>query len=61
MADLVALQTAGRTAQDVALALLAEIRPDLYESRGRSQLEKLATGKAFEELEEELSELREKV
>ncbi len=61
MADLVALQTAGRTAQDVALALLAEIRPDLYESRGRSQLEKLATGKAFEELQEELSELREKV
>ncbi len=61
LADLVALQTAGRTAQDVALALLAEIRPDLYESKGRSQLEKLATGKAFEELEEELTDLREKV
>jgi hypothetical protein len=61
LADLVALQTAGRTAQDVAIALLAEIRPDLYESMGRSQLEKLATGKAFEELEEELTGLREKV
>ncbi len=61
LADLVALQTAGRTAQDVAIVLLAEIRPDLYESMGRSQLEKLATGKAFEELEDELTDLREKV
>jgi hypothetical protein len=61
LADLVALQTSDRTAQDVALALIAEIRPDLYESEGRSQLEKLATGKAFEELEEQLSNLREKV
>lgn len=61
LADLVALQTAGRTAQDVALALLAEIRPDVYESKGRSELERLATGEAYEELEEELSELRNKV
>ena len=61
LADLVALQTAGRTAQDVALALLAQIRPDLYEAKGRSQLQKLATGKAFEELEMQLSDLREKV
>ena len=61
LADLFALQTAGLTGQDVALALLAEIRPDLYEAKGRSQLEKLATGKAFEELEEQLSDLREKV
>jgi hypothetical protein len=61
LADLVALQTVGRTAQDVALALLVEIRPDLYEAKGRSELERLATGKAFEELQEELSELRNKV
>ncbi len=61
LADLRALQTAGRTAQDVAIALLAEIRPDLYDTKGRSELEKIATGKAFEELEDELSNLREKV
>lgn len=61
LADLVALETAGKTAQDVALALLVEIRPDLYEAKGRSELERLATGKAFEELEEELSDLRNKV
>lgn len=61
LADLVALPTAGRTAQDVALALLAQIRPDLYEAKGRSQLEELATGRAFEELEAQLSDLREKV
>ena len=61
LADLVALPTAGRTAQDVALALLAQIRPDVYEAQGRSQLEKLATGEAFEELEAELADLREKV
>ncbi len=61
LADLVALPTAGRTAQDVAIALLAQIRPDLYESTGRPQLERLATGRAFEKLEEELTDLREKV
>jgi hypothetical protein len=61
LADLVALQTVGQTAQDVALALLVEIRPDLYEAKGRSELERLATGTAFEELEKELSELRDKV
>jgi hypothetical protein len=61
LADLWALPTVGRTAQDVAIALLAEIRPDLYESMGRSQLERLATGEAFEELEKELRDLREKV
>ncbi len=61
LADLVALRTAGLSAQDVALALLAQIRPDIYEAQGRSQLERLATGEAFEELEAELSDLREKV
>lgn len=61
LADLVSLRTAGQTAQDVAIALLAQIRPDVYEKLGRSELEKLATGKAFEELEAELSDLREKV
>ena len=61
LADLVALQTAERSAQEIALALLAEIRPDLYNDKGRSQLEKLATGEAFEELEEQLLDLRDKV
>ena len=61
LADLVALPTTDRTAQEVALGLLAEIRPDLYRAKGRSQLEKLATGTAFEELENELLDLREKV
>jgi len=61
LGDMFALRTAGLSAQDVALALLAEIRPDLYGARGRPELERLATGQAFEELETELAELREKV
>lgn len=61
LADLVALRTANRTASDIAISLLAEIRPDIYETTGRAQLEKRATGKAFEELEEELADLRERV
>lgn len=61
LADLVALVTADRTAQEVALALLAEIRPDLYEAAGRPQLEALAKGTAFKDLENELLNLREKV
>ncbi len=59
LADMVALPTADRTAQEIALSLLAVIRPDLYAAKGRSQLEKLATGTAFEELENELLNLRE--
>ena len=61
LADLIALVTADRTAQEVALAVLAEIRPDLYEATGRSQLEALARGAAFEDLQNELLNLREKV
>ena len=61
LADLVALVTADRTAQEVALALLAEIRPDLYGANGRSQLETLAKGTAFEDLQNELLNLQEKV
>lgn len=61
LADLVALPTADRTAQDLAIALLAEIRPDVYERLGRSELERLATGQAFEDLEDELAAFKEKV
>lgn len=61
LADLVALQTHGRTAQDIAITILAAVRPDLYEARDRSQLEKLAGGEAFEKLQEELLNLRAKV
>jgi hypothetical protein len=61
LADLVALRTADLTSQEVALALMAEIRPDLYEAKGRPQLMKLATGEAFEELQMELAALRERV
>lgn len=61
LADRFALVTSDQTATDVALALLAEIRPDLYESAGRSQLEQMTSGSAFTDLQNELLNLREKV
>jgi hypothetical protein len=61
LADLVALRVSGLSATDVALRLLAEIRPDIYQEKGRTSLEKLASGQAFEELEAQLRELHDKV
>ena len=55
LADKLALNTEGRTAVDVAISLLREIRPDVYEKHPRAELAKLADGSALRGLQEELS------
>jgi hypothetical protein len=59
LADKLALNTEGRSAVDVAIALLREIRPDLYEKHPRAELAKLADGSALRGLQEELDRVRE--
>ena len=59
LADKLALNTEGRSAVDVAIALLREIRPDIYEKHPRAELAKLADGSALRGLQEELDRVRE--
>lgn len=59
LSDKVALNTDGISAQDVALGVLREIRPDLYKKHPRSDLEKIASGEALLSLQEEIERTRE--
>ena len=58
LADRVAVRTEGRAAADVALAILAEIRPDLHAAHPRAELLRRADGSALAELQEEVGNLR---
>jgi hypothetical protein len=61
LADKVALTTTGREAQDIAISLLREIRPDLYRQHPRGELERLASGAAIKDLQEEIERTREEL
>jgi hypothetical protein len=54
LADKFALKTADTNAQDAAIQLLKEIRPDLYAKHPRSYLEQLASGEAVQELQRQI-------
>jgi hypothetical protein len=59
LSDKVALNTDGISAQDVALGVLREIRPDLYKKHPRSELEKIASGEVLQGLQQEIQQTRE--
>jgi ribosomal protein L37AE/L43A len=61
LADKVAIRTAELSASDAAIQVLAIVRPDLYEKHPRAELEKLATGEAFQKLQEEFDSLQEQL
>ena len=58
LADKVALKTEGLSAQDIAIQMLREVRPDLYSAHPRSEFERIASGIAFRELQEEMDRTR---
>jgi hypothetical protein len=58
LADKFALNTAQDEASEIALKLLREIRPDIYQKHERSQLEKLASGEAMQELQKQIEDTR---
>lgn len=59
LADKVALNTAVFDAKNVAIQILREVRPDLYDKYPRAELEKLVSGAAIQELKAELDKARE--
>jgi hypothetical protein len=61
LADKMALRASGASVQDIALKILMQVRPDLYESRPRSELIKLASGEAAPELMREVNELNKRL
>lgn len=61
LADKVAVRTADGTAQDIAIQILAEVRPDLYQKHPRSELQRLASGEAIKELQDEIDSLKEQL
>jgi len=58
LADKFALNTAQDEASEIALKLLREIRPDIYQKQERAQLEKLASGEATQELQKQIEDTR---
>lgn len=61
LADKVALNTEGLSAEDVSIQILREVRPDLYSKHARGELEQLASGEALQELQEEIDRTRQEL
>jgi hypothetical protein len=61
LADKIALQTTGLAAQDIALQILAQVRPDLYNSHPRSELIELASGEHIQELQKQVDSLKKRI
>jgi hypothetical protein len=50
LADKIALSASGTSIQNIALKILMQVRPDLYNARPRNELKKLASGESVPEL-----------
>ena len=61
LSDTVAIVAAGLTAEQVVLRVLKTVRPDIYERYPRSELEWKIRGRALEELQMELSKIKDEV
>ncbi len=58
LADKIAIRTEEQSAEDVAIQILREVRPDLYEGHERSELELIASGTALRDLQVELNRVQ---
>ncbi len=58
LADKVAVKTEGLRAQDVAIQIFREVRPDLYSQHPRAELERIASGEALRDLQQEIDRTR---
>jgi TIR domain-containing protein len=61
LADTIAIVAAGLTAEQVVLRVLKTVRPDIYERYPRSELETKIRGRALEELQMELSKIKDEL
>ncbi len=58
LADKVAIRTGEAGAADIAVQIVAVVRPDIYAAHPRHELQKLASGDAVRELQAELDDVR---
>lgn len=58
LSDKIAIDTRKVDAEEAAIQLLREIRPDIYQVHPRAELENLANGKALLQIQNEIEELR---
>lgn len=61
LADTIAIDTERDDAQEITLKILQVVRPDLYDKHPRSELLRMASGDALEELKEEIETVREEL
>jgi hypothetical protein len=61
LADTIAIKTEETEAEEIALTLLKVVRPDIYKQHPRADLEKMASGEALQELQDELEYVREEL
>lgn len=54
LADTIAIRSEGMDADEIALSLVKTVRPDIYKQHPRAELEKMLTGAALQDLQEEL-------
>jgi len=58
LSDKMAIDTRKDDAQETSIKVLRVVRPDLYESHPRAELERWASGEAITDLQSEIEELR---
>lgn len=61
LADKLAINTQGLTAEEVAIRILLEVRPDLYNQLPRERLDSLTARGAFQDLQHQMELMREKL
>lgn len=61
LSDKVALNTENLTAEEVSIKILREIRPDLYAKHPRAELERIASGEALNQLQQEIERTQEEL
>ncbi len=61
LADKYAFDTERETAQDIAIKILREVRPDLYASHPRAEIERIASGEALRDLQHEFDRVKEEL
>jgi hypothetical protein len=58
LADKLAFNTSNMSASDIAIRILKIVRPEIYEEHDRAYLEKLVSGEALRELQEEMERIQ---
>jgi hypothetical protein len=61
LSDAYALRVSDMDAEQIALALLKIVRPDIYREHPRSELQKLLSGEALQDLQDELEYVKEEL